>query len=73
MQEVERLPSWAGGYDISWVCTILMLHCQSSISTVDDDSLNLNEETKLLFVITICDTSYRENNKLLVDEKFFRH
>ena len=31
-------------------CTVLMLHCQTSTSTVHADSSNLNEEMKLLFI-----------------------
>ena len=30
-------------------CTVLMLHCQTSTSTVHDDSSNLNKVLKLLF------------------------
>ena len=45
MQEVHLFPTQTEVNNISWVCTVLILHCQSSTSTVNDDSVNLNEKS----------------------------
>ena len=48
-REVDLLPTQAEVYDtIVGFCIVLMLHCQTSTSCIDDSS-NLNKVMKLIF------------------------